>query len=351
MAETTRTAELAESSDRLGVGIGSIQVAVLLFVFADLIMKDLLGVFPVWQLQFLRSFLGLIPFALIAWLFMGTNAFKAQRPGLHLIRGILGFIAYSTYYVALSYMPIAQTAALFYTSPILITLFSAPMLGEKLGIHRILAVVIGFCGVMVILRPDADGFNPYSLLPILCAVCYAISMIIIRRAAVTESAVTVAFYTNVSFASFSLLASGIGWSFLPEVPPDGPLNALLKPWTSPQDNQWAMLGVLALSGVLGHLLIAKAYRSAPASVIAPFDYTYLVWAPILAFLILDEVPAHSTLVGIAMIMGSGLYIGYRESRTRRRGEPLPTAESVILPNTTPRTPPASPAAEVRQGND
>lgn len=347
MAES-RTAELTESSDRLGLGIGSIQAAVLLFVFADLIMKDLLGVFPVWQLQFLRSFLGLIPFALIAWLFLGSNAFKAAQPQLHLIRGILGFVAYSTYYVALSYMPIAQTAALFYTSPILITLFSVPMLGEKLGIHRILAVVIGFCGVLVIIRPDAAGFSPFSLLPILCAVCYAISMIIIRRAAVTESAVTVAFYTNVSFASFSLLASGIGWSFLPEVPPDGPLNALLKPWTSPHDSQWLMLAVLALSGVGGHLLIAKAYRSAPASVIAPFDYTYLVWAPILGYFLLDEVPAESTLAGIGMIMGSGLYIGYRESRTRRGGKSPPTAESVILPNTTPRRPPASPAEEMRQ---
>ena len=344
----SRTAELSESSDQLGLGIGSIQAAVLLFVFADLIMKDLLGVFPVWQLQFLRSFLGLIPFALIAWLFMGTNAFKVARPGLHLIRGILGFIAYSTYYVALSYMPIAQTAALFYTSPILITLFSVPMLGEKLGLHRILAVVVGFCGVMVILRPDTEGFNPFSLLPILCAVCYAISMIIIRRASVTESAVSVAFYTNVSFASFSLLASGIGWSFLGDVPADGPLNALLKPWSAPQDGQWMMFGVLALAGVGGHLLIAKAYRSAPASVIAPFDYTYLVWAPILAYFILGEIPAETTLIGIAMIAGSGLYIGYRESKSRRAGRRPPTAESVILPSTTPRTPPASPAEELQQ---
>lgn len=344
----SRTAALSDSGDQLGIGIGSIQAAVLLFVFADLIMKDLLAEFPVWQLQFLRSFLGLIPFALIAWLFLGTNAFKAAQPSLHLIRGILGFIAYSTYYVALSYMPIAQTAALFYTSPILITLLSVPMLGEKLGIHRIVAVIVGFCGVLVILRPDAEGFNPFSLLPILCAVCYAISMIIIRRAAVTESAVTVAFYTNVSFASFSLLASGVGWSFLPEVPPDGPLNALLRPWSAPQDSQWLMFGVLALSGVCGHVLIAKAYRSAPASVIAPFDYTYLVWAPILAFLILGEVPTASTILGITMIAGSGLYIGYRESRTRRKGQRPPTAESVILPSTTPRTPPASPEEELRR---
>lgn len=350
MAES-RTAAMTEDGDRLGVGIGAIQAAVLLFVFADLIMKDFLGTFPVWQLQFLRSFLGLIPFALIAWMFMGSNAFKAARPSLHLIRGILGFIAYSTYYVALSYMPIAQTAALFYTSPILITLFSVPMLGEKLGIHRILAVVVGFCGVLVILRPDTDGFNPFSLLPILCAVCYAISMIIIRRTAVIESAVSVAFYTNVSFASFSLLASGIGWSFLPEVPPDGPLNALLRPWSAPQGSQWLMFGILALSGVGGHLLIAKAYRSAPASVIAPFDYTYLIWAPILAYFILGEKPAATTLLGIAMIAGSGLYIGYRESRKRRFGRRPPTAESVILPSTTPRTPPASPAEEIRRGAD
>lgn len=344
-------AELSENSDQIGLGIGSIQAAVLLFVFADLMMKDLLGTFPVWQLQFLRSFLGLIPFALIAWFFMGVSAFKVSRPGLHLIRGILGFIAYSTYYVALSYMPIAQTAALFYTSPILITLFSVPMLGEKLGPHRILAVVIGFCGVLVITRPDADGFNPYSLLPILCAVCYAISMIIIRRASVSESAVSVAFYTNVSFASFSLLASGIGWSFLPELPPDGPLNALLKPWSAPKDAQWMMFGVLALAGVGGHLLIAKAYRSAPASVIAPFDYTYLIWAPILAYFILGETPARTTLIGIAMIAGSGLYIGYRETQTRRAGRRPPTAESVILPNTTPRTPPISTDEALRQDTE
>ena len=109
-----------------------------------------------------------------------------------------------------------------------------------------------------------------------------------------------------------------------------------------------MFGVLALSGVCGHLLIAKAYRSAPASVIAPFDYTYLIWAPILAFLFLGEVPATTTLFGIAMIAGSGLYIGYRESRIRRRGAPPPTAESIILPSTTPRTPPASPAEEIER---
>jgi len=314
-------------------------------------MKELLAFFPVWQLQFLRSFFGLIPLAFFAWLLVGMKAFTVERPRLHLYRGILGFMAYTSFYVALGFMPLAQAAALFYTGPIFISLLSVPFLGEKLGAHRIGAVIAGFIGVLIILRPDTGNFDWIVILPLFCALCYAISMIIIRKASVRESSAAVAFYTHVSFMTLSLVFSGLGWSFLQTIPSEGPVAALLGPWGAPTQDQWVVIFSIAIAGVAGHVLIATAYRSAPASVIAPFDYTYLIWAPILAFVVFMEVPAPSTLLGIGLIAGSGLYIGFRETRRKRApGQRPPTAEALILPNTAPRTPPRSPAHEPRRGD-
>lgn len=348
MAES-RGIEAAANGDRILLGIGSIQVAVLFFVFQDLIMKELLTAFPVWQLQFLRSFFGLMPLAFFAWMLVGKKAFIVERPRLHVYRGCLNFVAYTAFYVALGFMPLAQAAALFYTGPIFITLLSVPFLGEKLGVHRIGAVIVGFIGVLVILRPDTGRIDWVTLLPMLCALCYAISMIIIRKASVRESSAAVAFYTHVSFMTLSLVFSGLGWSFLNDIPGEGPIAALLGPWGAPTQHQWMLVAFIAVAGVTGHVLIATAYRSAPASVIAPFDYTYLIWAPIFGFIILSEMPETSTLIGIGLITGSGLYIGFRETRkARATGKRPPTAEAVILPNTAPRTPPKSPEHEPRR---
>ena len=338
-----------ETGDRVILGIGSVQAAVLFFVFQDLIMKQLLQAFPVWQLQFLRSFFGLIPLAFFAWLLVGTKAFVVEKPRLHVIRGFLGFFAYTSFYVALGFMPLAQAAALFYTGPIFISLLSVPFLGERLGVHRIAAVLVGFAGVLIVLRPDTGGFDWISVLPLICALCYAISMIIIRKASVRESSAAVAFYTHVSFMTLSLIFSGLGWSFVGSVPSDGAVGALLGAWAAPSQDQWLLILCIAVAGVVGHVLIATAYRSAPASVIAPFDYTYLIWAPLLAFFAFTEVPSDTMLLGIGLIAGSGLYIGFRETRRRRAHGKRPAMnETIILPNTAPRTPPKSPEHEPRR---
>ena len=202
-------------------------------------------------------------------------------------------------------MPIVDGAALFFAAPLFITLFSVPMLGERVGIHRTAAVMVGFIGVLVMLRPGFDSFDVAAVLPLLGAAIYAYCTIITRRLGDTDSSLTITFYTTVMFGLGGLIGSAMGVLLFPNVEGAGMDALLARAWTMPGGRELAIMMVIGVTSALGHWGISHAYRIAPASVIAPFEYTYLPWVALVGYLIWGEVPADRTLWGIALVVGGG----------------------------------------------
>lgn len=338
MAEATSIQGVGGKQDRVGIGILAVEAGVITFVLQDMIMKFLGTDMSVWQLQVIRSSIGLIPFMIGAYFFVGKSAFVIHNWWLHIFRGSVGFTGYSAFYVALVHMPVAQAGALFYTGPIMITILSAFFLKEKLGIYRIGAVLTGFAGILIMLRPGTSDFSLVALLPLYCAFAYAVCMIVVRRYRHTETSIGLAIYINVSYLIYASIGSLIAMWFFSEPAVDGMFYPVLREWSEIDYSNWLLFLCLGIAGFSGHLFMTIAYKSAPASVIAPFDYTYVALIVLGGFFFFDEIPDAYSFLGIAMIVGSGLFIGYRETvRARKENRQKLTANRVNLPSTLPHT--------------
>jgi drug/metabolite transporter (DMT)-like permease len=229
---------------------------------------------------------------------------RTTRPKLQVARG-LGLVAASIcLFTALSYLPLTTTTSITFSAPLLVALLARPLLGETLGPRRLAAVVAGFCGVLVVTQPWTGSFHPAMGLALLCAGLTALYTIITRILAVNDAPETTMFYTGLVGALTVL-----------------PLMPFV--WRPPASAQtWMAMASMSIFGALGHWLLILAHKKAPASVVAPFFYSQLIWAVGLGALLFDELPDPWTLVGGGIVMSSGLYLLYRE---RQRGR-LPSAD-------------------------
>jgi drug/metabolite transporter (DMT)-like permease len=196
-------------------------------------------------------------------------------------------------------MPLAEAFALTFTGPIFITVLSIPILGEKVGMRRWTAVLIGFVGVLIMLRPGSDALRVEALLPLTAALCYAFIMLLSRKLSQRETVISVLFWTALIGSAVSGLALPVEW--LPPTPRD-----------------WALFILLGLLGSLTMWFMTLAYRHAPAAVVAPFDYTILLWGVLIGWVVWHELPAPEIWPGAAILIGCGLYIMHRETRLGRR---------------------------------
>ena len=289
----------------------------------DMLIKQLSGGYPLHQIVFARSAIGILfTFVFIHWE-GGLSILKTTQPGLHLLRGLLVVVANMSFFTALAVMPLAQATALFFVAPLFITLLSIPMLGEQVGARRILAVVIGFSGVLLMLRPGVDSTpegSPWwvALLPVCAAFAYALMQMLTRRLGITAAASAMAAYVQGMFIVVSLgfwLVAGDGR--LAEGIDNESLNFLLRAWRLPVGNDaWILVAIGVAAGIIGYCL-AQAYRIADAATVAPFEYVALPFAIFWGWLFWDELPDGWTSCGIVLVLGAGLYVFLRE-RTRGR---------------------------------
>jgi drug/metabolite transporter (DMT)-like permease len=214
---------------------------------------------------------------------------------LQILRSILLVAATLTFWLALIFLPLADCVVILFVSPLLVTMLAAPLLGERVGRHRWTALILGFVGMMVVMRPGFTIFYWASILPLITAFLYAGVQISTRILGRTEGALTTLLYSSAGGA----IVCTIGVLFF---------------WVTPSIEQWLVLGWMGLLGALGHYLMIKAYKIAPASLLAPFDYTTLIWATILGFVVFGDLPDIWTVLGAIIIMSSGLYLIRRESR-------------------------------------
>jgi len=303
-------------SNRPFLGILSLTAGVSIFSIQDAVIKHLSGQYPVHQIVFLRSLTSLVLLLAFVALSEGTRGLRSGRLALHGLRGLALFAAYMAYYLGLASMSIAEAVALFFTAPFFVAALSNLVIGEPVGPRRWAAIIVGFSGVIIVLRPSTALFEPSACLPILAALSYAVSALLARRLGSTDSSGTMA----LSAAAFYAVASGLlALAVAPlGAAPDGhaSLRFLLLPWTSPTAED---LGLMVLCGViaaLGSFFLAQGYRLAEANTVVPFEYVALPWGVLWGWLFFDNLPDRATLAGGAVIVASGLYILHRERRRR-----------------------------------
>lgn len=309
------------------LGILCLIGAVAFLSVSDSIIKWLSPTYALHQIMLFRALFAMVVVLGIVQLEGGIKTLRTRRPILHFFRGSLLVLANMFFFLGLATLPFAETVALFFVAPLFICLLSRPILGEEVGISRWIVILIGLCGVLVMVRPGAEVFAVTSLLPVLAALCYAIMQMMTRKLGMQEKAGTLTFY--IQFA-FILISSLIGLSI-----GDGHLNTLgnptseflLRAWIWPGANDF---GLLALCGVIvafGGYFLSQAYRLGQASVVAPFEYSSLPLALIIGYYLWDDWPDWISIFGSGLIIFSGLLIVFIESRSRRfKTMPIPHKE-------------------------
>ena len=238
--------------------------------------------------------------------------FKSKYPLLTSCRVILFFFGFSSFYISLTVLPLGTATALFFVSPFLITIFAHFFLKEKIGPRRWSAVAVGFIGVYITLNPDFSNFNYLSLLPILCAFCYSSSMIIIKKTSDKDNVYTQTFTFYIGAIFFSLIFYFIIG--------DGQYNTVSHPASQFIFREWfvnfksniLLMAATGVTATLAFLLLFTAYSIASPSVISPFEYSILLWSPLIGWLYFQEIPNLNTIIGILIIVSSGIYIFMRE---------------------------------------
>ena len=297
------------------LGIISVIVGVSIFSIQDAIIKGLSGGYPVHQIVFVRSLVAL-PLLFLVALAEGGGTLRSRRLGLHVLRGVTMFLAYTAYYLALAALPIAETVALYYTVPLFVAALSVPFLGERVGSRRWAAIAVGFLGVLVIVRPGQGLADPAAFLAVAAAVAYAMSALLARRLGATDGAGAMA----LSATLFYLAASGVMGAALSGIgtatDSHDSLRFLLNPWLWPSVRDFVLMAACGLVSALGFFFLAQGYRLAQANVAAPFEYVALPWAVLWGYLFFGNLPDIATGAGATIIVTSGLYVLYRERRRR-----------------------------------
>lgn len=296
------------------IGAAYALAAVLCFSLNDVGIKFLSDSYALHQVVFIRALVGMAAFAAFVMPFAGGLALlRTRRPKMHLLRGLCVVSANTCLFLGLAAMPIADAVAVFFVSPLVITVFSVLFLRETVGNRRWAAIAVGFLGVLVIVKPGTAAFQLASLLPIAAAFLYAVMHILARKIGGTESAPTMAFYIQLTFIVASTiigLSLGDG-RFAGMGHPS--LEFLFRAWVWPDPGDWPILIMLGISGMLGGLFISQAYRLSEAAFAAPFEYVAMPMAIMWGVTVFGTWPDATAWIGIALIVGSGLYLLWRES--------------------------------------
>lgn len=230
------------------------------------------------------------------------RAIGSKRPVLQIFRSLLIVLEIGIFAFGIRYIPLADMHAIFAVAPLIVTALSVPLLREPVGIRRWAAVIVGFAGVLVILRPGMGVMHPAAIYGLLAAAMFALYIVLTRKVAAGDRSETSIFY--------------MGWTGLVASAIVGPFF-----WEWPSQESWLLLACLSCTSIAGHILFTMALESAPAAILQPFQYSVLVWAAILGVIVFGDIPDTWTIAGALIVVASGIYTVYRErvrkSPTRR----------------------------------
>ncbi|MEM9845612.1 MAG: DMT family transporter [Pseudomonadota bacterium] len=317
------------TSSRTLTGIGCVVIGMCFFAVQDALMKEYLPSYSIWALLFLRSCMAVVVLGPLILLIGGARMLRTRLMHIHCLRGALFAIGFAVFYMAFPFMGLAEATTIFFSAPLIIALMAILFLGERIGPHRIAALTMGFVGVLIAINPTGSVFTWISLLPLISAVLYAASQILARHVGDRESSLTVGLYTLMwsgpvvlamgfilnQIFTFEAEFSHMIWDY-----PDVPLAHILP------------LLCLGGAGLTGYVLLSRAYQAAEPSKISLFDYSYLPIATAIAWVIWSEVPPTNTIIGMILVILSGVYIGIREMRQNEdTQDPAPVSETLTAP--------------------
>ncbi|HEX5611901.1 MAG TPA: DMT family transporter [Burkholderiales bacterium] len=283
-------------------GILLMVAAVGAFTLMDAIAKYLARWYPVPGIVWARYALNLA--MLLAWLAARgeLKRIATKRPGIQVARGLLLAVATSIYFTSLKVLPLADAAAIAFVLPLFVAALAVPMLKERLDMPRMLAILIGMAGALIVVRPGSSVFTLYALLPMGMALCNALYQILTRKIAGIEHPLT------------SLIWGAIVGAVV--------LSATLPfAWETPKEiSHWALLCVIGMLASMGHYLLIRAYDYASATLLAPYTYSGLIWAMLLGLLVFGNFPDGWSLAGMAVIVVSGLFLATRQRLTVHRSQ-------------------------------
>ncbi|SHF79316.1 Threonine/homoserine efflux transporter RhtA [Modicisalibacter ilicicola DSM 19980] len=284
------------------LGIAYMCLGVLFLALGDAVAKWLGESYAPVQIVFFRTLVAVPLIVLIARFNGGIRTLGTRRPFVHLLRGLIATATMFSFILGLTLLPLAEVTAIAFAAPLFIALLSVPLLGERVERLPLIASFVGFAGVLIVVRPGAAGFQVGALVVVIAAICYALLMITARRYGSREQLWAMVFYVTL----------------VPLI-----VSALLLPlfWKPPQAVHWVGFVGAGVLGVGAMSFITLAFRHAPASIAAPFDYTAMVWAVLLGWLIWGEMPDTWVYVGSAVIIASGLIIAFHERRVAIKARP------------------------------
>lgn len=288
-------------------GIISLVVGVFIFSIQDAILKAMSGDHAVTLAIVLRSIVGLpILLAMVAYA-NGLGALRTRNWKLLIARGLILITSYTSYYMAFPALPLAEAVALFFTSPIFVTLLASVMLREKVTPQAWAAVIAGFIGVIIILRPGTGLFEPAALLSLFSAASYAFSMVLARKYGADEPTTVMAFYVNAVYlvvaAMIAVLFGALGITAFGHPS----LDFLVRPWAMPDAMDLFLMGVCGVIAAVAMSLLTHAYRLANANLVTVFEYSGMLWVPLWGFLLFSEVPRMTTVIGTVIIIAAGFF--------------------------------------------
>ncbi len=293
---------IVDSADRPALGIVMMLTGIAAFAVMDATIKWLTADYPVAQVVALRSWFGLPLLALFALRGGGLKSLASRRPLAHFGRYLLVLGLSFSFFWALSQMKLVDAIAITFAAPIFITALSVPLLKEAVGWHRWLAIGIGFCGVLVMLRPGIGVFQWAGLVVIGSVVFYALLMITTRAYKATEHTAALMLYPQLGMSLTAVI-------FAPFF------------WVTPTLGDLGLFALAGMFGSVGIMCLTHAFRLGPAAVISPFEYSALIWATLIGYLVWGELPDVYTLAGAVIVISSGLYIIYRETIKVGRARP------------------------------
>jgi drug/metabolite transporter (DMT)-like permease len=278
-------------------GIGYMVLSIGSFSAMDAIGKWLVRDHSIFAILAVRSTLVTLALLAAAPLFGGRQGLRSSQPWAHTVRSLCSVIAFLFFFVSVRYLPLADAVAIAFGGPFIVTALSVPLLGEHVDGRRWAAIIVGFLGMLLIVQPTGEGFQPAALLVIASSFFYALMMIMTRwmqqRSGNGEKTFTFVFYT------FAVQAAA-GWLGIAAL------------WRGVSTTDLGLIVAMGILALVGHIGITLAFQRAAVSVVAPFEYTALVWATFLGFTVFGDFPGAMVWTGVAIIVGAGLYTVQRE---------------------------------------
>ena len=295
-------------------GIIYILVAMATFSIHDSILKFIFQKVSLYEIYFGRTFIAATLSATFLLIYKKKIIFITHYPILSLVRVILHFLAFSMFFISLTYLSLAVATALYFSTPFFMSIFARTLLSENIGYRRWLAIFFGFIGVYIILNPNFSNFDFKNLLPLLCAFFYALSMTITKITSDKDDTYTQLFYFYIitiilCLFMYFFIGSGQFDKFS-----DPTIKFIFREWFSNFDYTWHYIVLMGILASIAFTCVFKAYSTYSTSITSIFEYSLIIWSIIIGYFLFDDIPSIRTIIGVIIVMSAGVYIFLREQK-------------------------------------